>query len=236
MSAQKKLTDSDLNDILSKVNDVNRKQQTGELSLEDALNEARAARKLMADTLDRSLEKQPEFRVKVWNEVKGLVSALEAEKFEEDRLRGAKFGPDAILDIEARTKIQDVKRIINSMTINGRKKLTKEEERYFEGQTRDDGTVSDEQHALVRLTMLNDYGKYIDTDHPEMAKLRQRYHDRTLDNYEGYAKSQFRKTNRDKALFEKVADGIKNNRYSNPEKARAVANALQPIMPDSEAQ
>jgi hypothetical protein len=84
--------------------------------------------------------------------------------------------------------------------------------------------------------MLNDYGKYIDTNHPEMIKLRQAYHNRTLDNYEEYAKSQYRKTKRDAALCNKVNDGIKNGYYSNVAKAQAVANMLQPVMPglDSE--
>jgi hypothetical protein len=221
-----RLTQEELNNIHSRMNEINEKQQKGEMSLEDALNEAIAARKLMADTLDRTLGQQTEFRVKTWNEVRGLISALEAERFEENLSSGPKFKADDILDIEARAKIQEVRRLINTQTLNGRKPVTREEQRYFEGEAAADGTVLDEQYSLIRMRLLNDYGKYIQTNHPEMVKLRKLYHDRNLSNYEGYARSQYRKTNRDKALYNKVIDGIKNRYYTDNDRAQAVANLL----------
>lgn len=235
--SQKHLTVSELNDIKTQIDSINAQQQTGEMSLEDALDQARAARKLMVDTLDRTLEEQDPTRVKVWKEVNGLVSTLESEKFEEDRARGAKFGPDAVLDIEARTKIQEVKRLINSMTFNGRKKITREEARYLPDNVEidDQGRVSDEEYCNARRAMLNDYGKYIDKDHKELVALRQRYHDKTLDNYGDFANdpSQQSKTKRRAALLKKVENGIKEKKYTDLGKAQAIANRLQPSMPES---
>jgi hypothetical protein len=231
MNAEKldKLSDSELNELRGRNESVSDRQQKGEITIEQALTEAKEVQLRMSETFDRNIPTSP-LRLKVWNENKNLIQILEAEKFDEDRLRGAKFPAGSILDIEARTKIQETRRVVNSMTLNGRKTPTKEELRYFEGETRTDGSVSDEQYSLIRISMLSDYGKYIDEDHSEMKKLRQAYHDRCLNNYEDYAKSQYRNATRDAGLGKKISENIKLGKYSNEALAQAVVNMLQPVI------
>lgn len=231
MNAEKldKLTDSELNELRALNESISDRQQRGEMTAEEALVEAKAVQTKLSETFDRSIQTSP-LRLKVWNENKNLIQILEAEKFDQDRLRGPKFPAGSILDIETRTKVQETRRVVNSLTLNGKKNPNREELRYFEGKAREDGSVSDEQYALIRIAMLSDYGKLIDEDHTEMKKLRQAYHDRCLSNYEEYAKSQYRNTNRDQGIAKKITDNIKLGKYSNEALAQAVVNMLQPVM------
>lgn len=231
MNAEKldKLTDSELNELRATNESISDRQQKGEITVDQALVEAKAVQARLSETFDRSIPSSP-LRLKVWNENKILIKIFEGEKFDEDRLRDAKFPAGSILDIETRTKIQKTRVIINSMTLNGKKTPNREELGYFDGETNPDGSISDEKYALLRIAMLNDYGKFIDEDHTEMKKLRQAYHDRCLSNYEEYAKSQYRSTKRDQGIAKKITDNIKLGKYSNEALAQAVVNMLQPVM------
>lgn len=236
MNAEKldKLTDSELNELTTVNRSINDRQQKGEITIEQALVEAKAVYAKLAETFDPSIPVSPLRRL-AWEQSNNLIEILEAEKFDEDRLRGLKFPAGSILDIEARTRIQETRVIVNSMTLNGKRRLGNDEFNSLSKKEREEAEkekriVTDERHALIRIAMLSDYGKYIDENHTEMKKLRQAYHDRCLSNYEDYAKSKYRSTTRDNSLANKVSENIKLGKYSNEALAKAVVNMLQPVI------
>jgi hypothetical protein len=224
-----KLSDSDLT-ALNEMNDsISNRQQNGQITIDQALDEAEAVHSKLTETFDPSVQVSP-LRRFAWEQSNKLIRILKSEKFEQDKSKGPKFEADSFLDIEARSEIQAVRQLVNTMTLNGKKTPSEDELKFFEKETGRDGSVSDEQYVLIRISMLSNYGKYIHSNHPEMKKLRQAYHDKALKNYSEYAKSQYRSTNRDKALADKVSSNLKSNRYTDQALAQAVINILQPVL------
>lgn len=230
------LSKQQLMEINSHLDEISLKQSQNLMSLEEAYAAALADKQRLIDTFNKS-EPKDDFRISVWKKSNDLVKVFEAEKFEADRAKGCRFPKDSALDIEARAKVTDVKIVINTISFNGTKKLNEEELRYskeIKKQKDKDGNetiVTSEQYAQIRLSMLVDYGKYIDSEHPEMVKLYRAYHDKCLSNYEDYAKGLLtgRSENRDAALASKVSNNLAASKYSDPNKAQAVINLLQPV-------
>jgi hypothetical protein len=230
------LSKQELMEINSHLDEISLKQSQNVMSLEEAYAAAVADKQRLIDTFSKT-EPKDDFRVSVWKKSNDLVKVFEAEKFEADRSKGCRFTKDSNLDIEARAKIADVKIVINKMTFNGTKKLNEDELRYAKDVKKrldkegKETIVTDEQYALVRLSMLVDYGKYISSEHPEMTKLYHAYHDKCLSNYEDYAKGLLtsRSENRDAALASKISNNLAASKYSDSNKAQAVINLLQPV-------
>lgn len=235
----RQLSNTDLNDIKTTIALVNEQQQSGEMTLEDAIAQVQAAYDLMDKTYDPAVHTKdgdPE-RWAVWTDVKGLLKTLNGIKFDLDLEKGPEFPAGSSLSIQMRTKLQEVKRVINSIDYNKKVKPTRDEMSFVPDYVKPDrdGMILSEEYALTRLAMLNNYGKGIDEQHDEMKKLRQRYHDSTLDSYDAYCRNpQHRRANRDAAILNKIQRSIKDKKYSDLAKAEAVANRLQPSMPSDQ--
>lgn len=240
MTARQQLTEQDLNDILNEVNRINAAEQRGEMDLAQALEEAKNARKIMVDTFDRSIDYKTEdpFRVKVWEKANGLVNSLTKAKNQEDIAKGPRVPADGILEVEDRNAIDAVRSLISGMRLNGKKEPSQYELRWLDERVEvRDGKITDEEYVSLRRSMLNDYGKGIDTKHPKMLELGQLYHNKTLSNYEKFAQEQMmteaseKRPKRTVAFIKKIRAGIKGKKYSDPAKAATVVNLLIQALP-----
>lgn len=213
------------------------KEKKHEITLEEAYMAALAQKERLTYKPNEKREPENEFRVSVWEKTNDLLKIYGVEKFETKRTEGCKFPKDSELDIAAYAKIADVKKAINQMSLNGTKELSPKELPYSKEMKKsknkkgEETIVKFEDYVLVLLRILNDYGKYIDTEHPEIVKLYRAYHDKCLSNYEDYAKGLLtsRSENRDAALANKVSNNLAANKYTDPNKAQAVINLLQPV-------
>lgn len=225
--AIRQLTDSDLNAISSKMEALNLKVQNKEISPEEALKQAYAERDLLRETLDRT--NVSDLRKDTWQVVQDSISVFSNEKYEMERAMGAKFKANDALDISAQKRVNDAKAVIRKMTLNGKKTLTKEEAHF--STDRNEREVNDEKHARIVLAMLNNYGKYIDKEHPKLKELWQMYNDKTISNYMEYAKSAYRTPNRDRMLAQKVKDNKAN--YSDAAQVQVLLTLLEPVLPET---
>jgi hypothetical protein len=219
--SQRQLTDSELTAIQTKMEDLNLKIQKQEVTPDEALKQAYAERDLLRETLDRS--NVTDLRRETWTVVQDSISVFSNAKYEAERSAGPKFKADTALDIGATKRCNDAEKVIRAITLNGKKTLTKEELLF--SRDRNEKIVSDEKHGRIILAMLNNYGKYIDKDHPRLKKLWQMYNDKTISNYMEYAKSMYRNPNRDKQLIEKIKANQGN--YSDSQMVVAVMTLLQ---------
>ena len=208
---------------------MNLKIQNKETSPEEALNKAYAQRDLLRETLDRN--DVSDLRKETWAKVQESIEVFKNEKFELDRTAGPKFKAGDHLDISATKRVNDAKKVIRQMTLNGKVALTKDEQFFNKDSDRNQKEVSQEKHARIVLAMLNNYGKYIEKDHPKLKELWQMYNDKTIVNYMEYAKSAFRNSTRDKQLADKVKINIEN--YSDKNLVQALLTLLEPAIPET---
>ena len=227
MSTQRQLSDSELKSIKSEMEELNFKVQSNKVSGGEALKEAYAKRDLLRETLDRNSVSDE--RKETWRVINDLVKVFSDISYEEERAAGPKFKAGDFLDASTMARVTEVKRLIRSMSLNGKKSLTREEERYAE---KGEKQVTDERHARIRLAMLNDYGKLIDKDHPVLKELWQMYNDKTISNYMKYAQSVERNQIRDAELVKKIKQNM--TKYSDKNFVQAVLNLLEPKFPESQ--
>lgn len=220
-----KLTDQQLNDILSKSEEISADERSGKITAAEARDQVAKLKEELVATFDRDV-KNP-LRKLVWDGVNDILNAL-TKKIPQE----TKFKVGDTLDLEARTKIQEAKRVIRSMKMSGVKSLSPDEQKFRDKKEKDENVtkVSDEKYALIRIKMVSDYSKFISEDHAEMKALRQLYHDTCLDNYEEFAKTggdPDRNAKRDEKIAEKIAGNLAQGKYSNPNRAQAVINLLK---------
>lgn len=221
MNAAQQLTEKELTNIQQNLDKLSIQQQKGEKSIKEVIEYAQEKRELLRNTLDRTQEPS-ELRKSVWKDINDLIFLLEKEI-------GPEFGPNDPLSISARKKVADAVSAINKMSMDGKTSVTPEEARY--SQRVRDNSVSDEEYALLRLRMLNDYGKGIHKDHPELKKAYEKYYAKQADNYMEYAKSMVRNPNRDTAIANKVR---RNADKYGPETTQAILNLLEANKPSQE--
>ena len=230
-----KMTDQELLELLTQAEEIESDQKSGKVSSEEALEKVLAVKQVCIDTYNKDT-KTP-VRDLVWNGINDIVKAIEKSMPVDivktiKKSMPVKFESGATLDLEARTKIQETKRVVRAMRISGTKTLTEEELafRNKDQKAKDIKVLSDEQHALIRINMLKNYGKYIDETHPEMKALRQLYHDTCLENYEKYANSADRILKRDESIAKKIKENLSQGKYSNPVRAQAIVNVLEKVV------
>lgn len=206
----KQLTDSELNAIQQEIETLNIRQQKGSVTAKEALDVAYAKRNELKETLDRTVEASP-LRKATWKMVNDFIQVEKNVLFEEERSIPVKFPADADLDIEARKAVSDVSRMISKM----------------ENTPESEGAVRD---ALAKL---NNYGKYIDTEHKVLKDLRQKYMDKTAANYMEYAKGAFRNVRRDAELSAKIKKNFDDGKYSDAAFVQAILTLLEPRIPQA---
>jgi hypothetical protein len=235
MSAQQ-LTDSQLTAIQAKMEDLNLKIGSKEVTPDEALKQAYAQRDLLRETFVQG--EVSELRRSTWTVVQDSIEVFRTAKNEFDRAAGPEFPAEKNLNIGATKRVNDVLKMIRQMTLNGQVNLTREEA-YFAGKKRNGETykegdrVSVEVQARAHLSMLNNFGKYIDKDHPKLKDAWQKYNDKTIANYMEYAKDLTKRSQvRDEGFISKIKQNM--DKYSDKNFAQAVLNLLEPKMPPSE--
>ena len=102
----KKFTDQELLKLHSNLEDLSAKQQSGEVQLEQVIEEAKKTREELQNSHNPA--ETTETRKAVWKDVNDLIFLLEKEV-------GPKFGPNDALSISARKQVADVMSAINKM-------------------------------------------------------------------------------------------------------------------------
>lgn len=231
--SQRQLTDSELMAMQQEMQNLLSKTRKKELTPEEAHRIAFNQKDLMVKTFDGNAS---DLRQDTWNTIKDAETVFRDMVFQAERAAGPQFKANDELDLSAERRVIDTKKAIRKMTLNGKVKLSDAEMLFNrDGSNRDNRIVSEEKYARILISMLNNYGKYIDKDHPAMQELWQMYNDKTVQNYMDYAKNATRNRNRDLGIAKKIRDNLGS--YSDRNLALSVLNFLEPIVPieDQEA-
>jgi hypothetical protein len=226
----RQLTDSELMAMQQEMQALLSKTRKKEVTPEEAHRAATTHKDLMVKTFEGNAS---DLRQDTWNIVKDAETVFRNMVFEAERAAGPQFKATDELDLSAERRVIDAKKAIRRMTLNGKVDLTDAEMLFNkdENRGRNSYTVSEEKYSRILISMLNNYGKYIDKDHPIMKELWQMYNDKTVHNYMEYAKNATRNKNRDVGIADKIRSNLAS--YSDKNFALAVLNLLEPVVPQS---
>lgn len=241
MTAAKKLTEKEIEQIEKEARKVNDQIKEGKKTIDQGLEYCKT-------TLDSFVpgykkEDASDLRKRVHKVVMTFRDNLNKKKFQaqQSEPRQLEFPKGSNLSIEAEGAVAAVDQLIQTLDMDKQKVIRKEDAKFLNDldkkrylaasdEIKAKFRISEEAYVLMEMKKLNNFGQFIDTEHEEMVALRQQFHAKCVKNYEKRSLNTDRTdTNRDPGIANKMRQNLAEGRYNHLDKnyVESIANRLE---------
>lgn len=241
MTAAKKLTEKEIEQIETEARKVNDQIKNGKKTIDDGLLYCKNT--LDAFAVGYVPAEASDLRKRVHSVIMQFRTNLQNKKLEAKKLepRVLQFPAGSNLSIEAEGAIGAVDSLIDNLDMDKQKVIKKDDAKFLNDldkkrylaasdEIKAKFRISEEAYVLMEIKKLNNFGTFIDTNHEEMISLRQRFHTKCVKNYEKRSLNFDRTdTNRDSGIANKMRQNLAEGRYSHLDKnyVESIANRLE---------